>query len=336
MKQHLLLSACFSLAAAAPVAAQVVPIGPFVGDNSDSFETQASQGQSGFTACMIGRILQNTADMCTPGANGIHITGGWSFGCQIAPNSGGWLHGTAGGTGTEITFDNPVSQFGGYFGNNSPNAANFTATFYDASDNVIGMETFPQANDCVWVWHGWSIAPGATRATFVNDQWGGAFIMMDDLEATLDTGGGITIACVPANPHSQGGPATLGSSSISGPGVLHLECTAGPPNEFGYFLVSLTLVDPGTPISNGILCLGAPTGRYAPAAGGTFNSIGQFDASGVLQNLAGTSTVGSGYDVLATLPTPPGGVITPGTSYYFQCWFRDGNRSNFSDVAQFQ
>jgi len=29
-------------------------------------------------------------------------------------------------------------------------------------------------------------------------------------------------------------------------------------------------------------------------------------------------------------------VIAAGTSYYFQCWFRDGNRSNFSNVLQFQ
>ena len=64
----------------------------------------------------------------------------------------------------------------------------------------------------------------------------------------------------------------------------------------------------------------------------SINSIGQFDGSGVLQNIVGTSTVGSGYDVLATLPTPPGGTITAGDTWYFQCWYRDGQRSNFSNV----
>jgi hypothetical protein len=38
---------------------------------------------------------------------------------------------------------------------------------------------------------------------------------------------------------------------------------------------------------------------------------------------------------MATLPTPPGGTITAGTTYYFQCWFRDGNRSNFSNTLEF-
>jgi hypothetical protein len=148
-----------------------------------------------------------------------------------------------------------------------------------------------------------------------------------------DGGGNLGLACDPANNHSGGSYVTLANSSFTGPGVLHLEATSGPAGEFGYFLVSSTLIDPGTPISNGMLCLGAPVGRYAPAAGGALNSIGQFDGAGVMQNLAGTSTAGSGYDVFATLPTPPGGSIMSGDTWYFQCWYRDGNRSNLSNVA---
>jgi hypothetical protein len=164
-----------------------------------------------------------------------------------------------------------------------------------------------------------------------------SFDSMNGMQIVSSGGGGnLAIACDPANNHSGGTYVKLDQSSFSGPGVLHLEATDGPSGEFGYFLVSLGFNDPGTPISNGMLCLTVPIGRYAPAAGGSFNSIGQFDAGGVLQNLVGTSSVGSGYDVLATLPTPPGGVIQGGTSYYFQCWFRDGNRSNFSNVLQFQ
>jgi hypothetical protein len=61
------------------------------------------------------------------------------------------------------------------------------------------------------------------------------------------------------------------------------------------------------------------------------NSIGRFDAGGVFQNLAGTSTVGSGFDLPATLPSPPGGTINPGATWNFQLWYRDGAASNFSD-----
>jgi hypothetical protein len=84
-------------------------------------------------------------------------------------------------------------------------------------------------------------------------------------------------------------------------------------------------------VSDGLLCLAAPIGRYSPAAGGTLNSIGRFDAAGVLQSLAGNSSVGSGYDVPAALPSPPGGVIGIGSTWHYQLWYRDGPNSNFSD-----
>jgi hypothetical protein len=152
---------------------------------------------------------------------------------------------------------------------------------------------------------------------------------------SLDPSGGpsLTLACDPASNHSGGTYAKLDASDASGPGVWHLECTDGPVGEFGYFLVSSTLIDPGLPVSAGFLCLGAPIGRYAPAAGGTLSSIGQFGAGGVLNNLAGTSSSGTGYDVLGALPSPPGGTIAAGDTWYFQCWYRDGQASNFSNVA---
>jgi hypothetical protein len=50
-------------------------------------------------------------------------------------------------------------------------------------------------------------------------------------------------------------------------------------------------------------------------------------------NLAGTSSSGTGYDVVAQVPNPPGGTIVPGTTFYFQLWFRDAQRSNFSTAV---
>ena len=143
--------------------------------------------------------------------------------------------------------------------------------------------------------------------------------------------GGPALFCNPANVHSGGSSATLGTSSVSGPGLYHLEATDGPIDQFGYFLVAAASMDPGVSVSQGELCLTAPIGRYSPAAGGTLNSIGRFDAAGVLQALAGNSSVGSGYDVPAVLPSPPGGVIVVGATWHFQLWYRDGAASNFSD-----
>ena len=140
-----------------------------------------------------------------------------------------------------------------------------------------------------------------------------------------------SLFCNPANTHSGGGSTTLGGSNFSGPSVFHLDAQDGPVDEFGYFLVSATPVDPGVNVSNGELCLAGPIGRYNPSAGPALNSIGRFDAGGVFQNLAGTSSVGSGFDLPATLPSPPGGVITVGATWHFQLWFRDGAGSNLSD-----
>jgi hypothetical protein len=61
------------------------------------------------------------------------------------------------------------------------------------------------------------------------------------------------------------------------------------------------------------------------------NSIGDFDAGGIFQNMAGTSSMGSGFDVPFNLPTPPSSAISPGTTWHFQLWYRDGVASNFSD-----
>jgi len=158
---------------------------------------------------------------------------------------------------------------------------------------------------------------------------------------------GFDTACSPASQHYLGGRATLLNSSIfvSSAGYgLHLECTDGPPGEFGFFMIAADH-NGSLPIFNGVLCLSSPQGRYNPQIAANqglpqLNSVGQFDAAGVLQNMAGTSTSGSGFDVPSELPfSPVGQMITPGDAWAFQCWYRDqaniqppfGSSANFSD-----
>lgn len=146
------------------------------------------------------------------------------------------------------------------------------------------------------------------------------------------------IYCGPAALNSSGRSTSLAASDFSGPGLFHLEARHGPSQQFGYFLVSTGLEEPGLAVSQGFLCLNAPIGRYNYAAGPSLNSLGRFDGAGVFENLAGTSSVGTGFDVPAVAPNPPGGVIAPGSTWAFQLWHRDvGGTSNFSDalVVQF-
>lgn len=165
-----------------------------------------------------------------------------------------------------------------------------------------------------------------------NDPVGEVFFSASDLLITpLDP----VAFCDPADNNSTGAPTVLSGNIGTGIGSgLHLEASQGPATQFGYFLVGTGVSDPGTPISQGHLCLstsvGNALGRYN-VAGGTSNSIGRFDASGILQNLAGTSSVGSGFDVPASIPSI-GGSISAGSTWHFQLWHRESNgESNFSN-----
>ena len=145
----------------------------------------------------------------------------------------------------------------------------------------------------------------------------------------------ITNFCFPGAPNSTGFPAVLSGdfSSPTGTG-LHLEANLGPATEFGYFLIGTTAIDPGLALSNGFLCLDASAGstlaRYNFGSG-ELNSIGQFDAAGVLQNLSSTSSVGTGFDVPTALPGIPGTIMASST-WHFQLWYRDGpGQSNLTN-----
>ena len=131
--------------------------------------------------------------------------------------------------------------------------------------------------------------------------------------------------CDPAVANSTGFGAVLSGYAGSNVGAnLHLEITDGPAGEFGYFLVGTATLMTGLPVGNGSLCLdpAQPLGRYNQIGGDRF-SLGQFDAMGVMQNVAGTSIIGSGFDVPSTLPLPSDPLILSGETWHFQAWYRD-------------
>ena len=133
--------------------------------------------------------------------------------------------------------------------------------------------------------------------------------------------------CSPGQLNSAGLNAFLhaDASSTATSGV-HIEVYGGPPNQFGYLLVG-TGFETANPIlfGDGTLCLspfnGNLIGRYNQP--GDRNSIGQFDAFHRFQNLVGTSSQGSGFDIPATLPFTTLPTIQSGQDYHFQLWYRD-------------
>ncbi|MBL4771114.1 MAG: hypothetical protein JKY61_08225 [Planctomycetes bacterium] len=148
-----------------------------------------------------------------------------------------------------------------------------------------------------------------------------------------------TSFCSPMPSNSTGSQTALhGSMSAPAGAGLHLEVTSGPPGEFGFFMVGSAAQDPGIAVSGGFLCLTNAGGGLFSAytIGGTdHNSIGLFDNFGVFQNLPGTSTTGSGFDVPSTIPAAGAPAITAGSTWHFQVWHRDTpagvGTSNFSN-----
>src|SRR5690349_2078280 len=159
--------------------AQIVPIGPFTGQQSDSFETQTPFQ---FTTCIQGRVFANTADLCDPTGNAAHITSGWSYMCQIGPSSGGKLFGSAGGP-AEYTFDTPATRFGGMFGTNC-GVADANVEFYDSNNALITTLVATIPANCSWSWSGWQVSggPAIKRVKIRGNGSGGAFIDMDEME----------------------------------------------------------------------------------------------------------------------------------------------------------
>ena len=147
------------------------------------------------------------------------------------------------------------------------------------------------------------------------------------------TGTAVAYYCT-ANPHSQGNAAFISAHFQTLPGTpLHLGAVFGPPGEFGFFLVGSGASVPGASVGQGRLCLrtqgSAYIGRYSIP--GPLNSLGQFGSNGAF--VAANSALGSGYEVPYELPIPGNAVLTPGRTYFFQLWFRDGSHSNLTNAV---
>ncbi len=177
--------------------------------------------------------------------------------------------------------------------------------------------------------------PAGVWTISIYDFAGGDSGSFDDftLNGNSCGGTGFTTFCDPNNVNSTGASTQLAGSWLTGGGIgsgmsdLHLECTSGVPSHLGYFLVGATGDGPGIQLGNGQFCLGSgPNYRYN-VAGTTSNSVGIFNAAGVLENFAGTSSVGPvGFETGFDVPDAVAGtaqVITAGSTWHFQVWHRD-------------
>ena len=142
-----------------------------------------------------------------------------------------------------------------------------------------------------------------------------------------------------ANPS---GPATMSyQRDPSGATVGTIQVVDGPDGEFNMMVCSAGNLTAGTAISNGILYLAPPLGRYDQVSGGVnaaMNGIGRFGADGVSTSLFGNGdAAGNGFVVPLAKPfILGGGTWAPGDTIAFSMWYRCGSASNFSNALQIQ
>ena len=270
-----------------------------------------------FTSCWIMTVdlegyefhLEGDGGACSPGTTTLETdTFGWSvsFTGNFQPISTGMI---LGGAPSATPSTAGAYQHGG------------TGTYYDSSMPTGGNTGL----DTVDGYYSFDPSVGADGCLSYGPNLFASFQM--EIEASVVEGcaGPICETCEPL-PHSGGGQAHL-TGSLSPVGGLHLECTDGLAGEFCYVLTSTEYGLPGVNAFNGRLCLTGSIARFAPltasnSGNGAFNSMGSFDAAGVYQNMAGTSSIGSGFDVPLNLPPPITGAAR-GQTLFYQLWFRD-------------
>jgi hypothetical protein len=276
--------AALALASAA-TAQTLTPIpAPFVGDRSEDFEIPNS---TPFPLCIDNGVFETpggsdwAASMCAPNGSA-HITTGWGFTCTIFPNSGTRFTGSTGGVYV-IDFTQggqDVTQFGGFFGSNSPGSGGvnaMTVSFFDGNGNQVDVDQNVQFPGCgVWSWAGWQVNGGTVRRIEVRGNYSsGGFVDMDDLQINFTSGpptptvyctaGTSTNGCVPSI-SASGNPDAAHSNSC----VISVSGVEGQKSGILFYGLSQTSSPWCSIGGTSFLCVKAPTQRtIAQSTGGT-------------------------------------------------------------------
>jgi hypothetical protein len=158
---------------------QISPIGPFTGPHTEGFETQSATLNELYT-CLPDRIFKSTADLCDHESNAVVLPDPWALFCVATPHQGSrFALGVV--RPVEISFDNAVTSFGGYFATVG-GIDGAVVTFFDAAGSIgTALLTTDQCN---WTWNGWQSTTPFTRVRIVGNTpfAQGGYIHMDDLE----------------------------------------------------------------------------------------------------------------------------------------------------------
>lgn len=190
-----LLTAAVLIFSGSSAVAQITSTGPFTGTIGETWESFSNYTVlPGFlpnpTSIFGGAATISNSFMAVYELNaGAGFSLGLNGDAGVADGVKGMGIDDPSGSLTTITFASDVSAFGGYWGNAAlnPGGANTTLTFFDASGNILGTDTFlynhtnPSGlpGDGVLDWHGWQFAGASIRSL----TYQGFFVVNDGLQA---------------------------------------------------------------------------------------------------------------------------------------------------------
>lgn len=174
-----LLFAIACLLGVPPAGGEVMPVGPFAGEMSESFNYSSVTALESLPVFDEAGALTVDLDQSPDGAIKIE----WSsqfLGKTVTPIStmmGGQL------AIANWTFDEPVSHFGGWWENNS-GEDDATVSFYDVNDQLIdtAVATIPFMPPQGWTWNGWTSDVPIARIEVVGNGVVNGFIWYENMQ----------------------------------------------------------------------------------------------------------------------------------------------------------
>jgi hypothetical protein len=235
-----LISLTAALLCSTTALASATPIGIFAGEESESWE--ADDGLGAFPVC---RPFGSASETCSD-AGSIHTTGGWGFVCSMSPSDGSMLMGNTGAAQT-LTFDAPISSFGGNFGTNSGDGETAIFDFYDDAGVLVDSAELAMPTCGTYTWAGWAFSSGVKTI----DIHGLDYVMTDEWTWNYDAGSSVDLslggdcpgaAAIDISTTPRGSVMIVTADSLGttvipgGPcagAELGIEASSGAPNRFG-------------------------------------------------------------------------------------------------------
>jgi len=312
-----ILPACAFLFAAlfAPLAvasAQLTPVGPFSGANSEDFESISVGSQ--FT-CHPARILGGTAKLCAANGANLIVAGASQCACSLQPQ--GQIQAVVTNPGhAYIWFAAPAVRFGGYFALNC-GTSDGSAVFWDTNGMLIGAMPLSVPADCNWHWQGFA-APSGVRIGLVelkSSLPNGQLLHLDGLEvdcvASVETYCDAKMNSLNCLPRIE----VEGVPTAGAPDGWNVRAVQVRPGGIaGTLMYAVGGARAAMPFQCGTLCIG-PTGVKRSV--GVPSTIGGQLCEGVYRLDMNSFAVG------ALGGNPSAALSIPGTTVRCQWWGRD-------------